>query len=601
MFATSRFLIGVGLAVSLLAVQSQASAFTGAPVSMQLLVVSQDGTEPSLPLIEQNLNAIGTPYTVYIESQTPGGLTPAYLSNGSVGNFQGVILTTNQIQLSAAETTALQSYESRFGVREVIWYAIPSADLGYKPFAWGGDTSGNPIALKFAGTSSSIFNYVKRDNGVSVNWVVAFSAKIANDGTNTALLKDAAGYTYANIHNTSDGRQILSLTFDSRYYLPQYQTLAYGLINWVSGGIFLGQRHVYMCPQIDDILNPQGVWGNGDVNGGGTFRMSGNDFNLISAWQAQVRTQPTTKNLRLTWAFVAGGANPAFWDSGTSDSLLTAIKQGQADFNWVNHTYDHIGFDGASYDFTYYEIFGGYPVPGIKKFTHFSRENLVTPGTSGLTTPDAMQAAWDAGVRYIAMEPQMDGLPLPVFNGGAYNPSQPGMLMMPRYSGGPYYAVTTPAQWEDEYNYIVYPDGSSHTAEADILNTETDRLVGCMLLGDCNLWYYHQNNCLAYDGTNSLLTDTLNGVLAKYNSYYTLPVVCPTMDELGGQMANRQAYDNSGVTGTLVPGQSITVSVVNGAPIPVTGLQASGAENYGGQPISTVNLNAGGSVTLPVK
>ena len=390
------------------------------------------------------------------------------------------------------------------------------------------------------------------------------------------------------------------MTFDVRYYLPQYQELAYGLIDWVSGGIFLGQRHVYMSPQIDDILNPQGVWGNGDVNGGGTFRMSGNDFNLIRSWQAQAQTQPTTKNLRLTWCFVANGANPQFWDSGTSDSLVTAINQGQADFHWVNHTFDHTGLDGDSYATAYAEIAGAYPVPYLSPFQNYSSQNLVTPGTSGLTTPAVMQAAWDAGVRYIIMNPQMDGLPTPVFDGGAYNPSQPGILMIQRYAGGPYYAVTTPAQWEDEYNYIVYPDGSSHTSEADILSANTDWLLGGMLLGDCAPWYYHQNNCLAYDGTNSLLTDTLNNLLAKYNSYFTLPVVSPTMDELGAQMANRLAYNNSGVTGVLVPGQSITLSVVNGSPIPVTGLQAAGAETYGGQSISTVNLNAGGSVTLPL-
>ena len=146
-----------------------------ASLKMQLLVVSQDGTEPSLPLIEQNLNALGTPYTVYIESLTPGGLTPAYLSNGALGNFQGVILTTNQIQLSTAEVSALQSYESSFGVREVIWYAsFPTPDLGYQPFVWAGDTSGNPIALQFVGSSSTIFNYVNQANGVSVNWVVAW-------------------------------------------------------------------------------------------------------------------------------------------------------------------------------------------------------------------------------------------------------------------------------------------------------------------------------------------------------------------------------------------------------------------------------------------
>src|SRR5579883_3091221 len=62
-------------------------------LDLKVLVIAADGTEADLPAIEQTLNYLGTPYTLYQAVNTPNGLTPDKLANGCHGYYQGIILT----------------------------------------------------------------------------------------------------------------------------------------------------------------------------------------------------------------------------------------------------------------------------------------------------------------------------------------------------------------------------------------------------------------------------------------------------------------------------------------------------------------------------
>ena len=121
-----------------------------------------------------------------------------------------------------------------------------------------------------------------------------------------------------------------------------------------------------------------------------------------------------------------------------------------------------------------------------------------------------------------------------------------------------------------------------------------------MLVGDIDPWMFHQSNLRAYDGVHTLLLDLLDRTLLKYDAIYNLPVVTLAMDDLGAQVAARTDLHGSGVTGTIVPGKSITLTVDRDATVPVTGLQAAGSEQYGGQAIAHVRVTAGTSVTIPL-
>jgi hypothetical protein len=88
--------------------------------------------------------------------------------------------------------------------------------------------------------------------------------------------------------------------------------------------------------------------------------------------------------------------------------------------------------------------------------------------------------------------------------------------------------------------------------------------------------------------------------LAKYRQYFTLPILSPTMDQLGQKMAARMTYNAAGVTATIKPGVSITLKATKATVVPVTGVRRSGSELYGGQYITYVTLKAGQTVTVPL-
>src|SRR5207244_7827891 len=124
-------------------------------IDLRVLVIASDGNEADLPAIKQALDYLGTPYTVYVASQTPSGLTPDMLSNGCHGYFEGVILTNGSLSyyngiawvgaLSQQEWTDLWNYEATMGVRELSWYTYPTPDFGYQGARAAVDPSVTPL------------------------------------------------------------------------------------------------------------------------------------------------------------------------------------------------------------------------------------------------------------------------------------------------------------------------------------------------------------------------------------------------------------------------------------------------------------------------
>ena len=120
----------------------------------------------------------------------------------------------------------------------------------------------------------------------------------------------------------------------------------------------------------------------------------------------------------------------------------------------------------------------------------------------------------------------------------------------------------------------------------EILDHESDNLLSYMLRWDDDPWMFHQANLGRYNGSNSLLGELLDATFDKYAQVYNLPVRNVTQKQAAELMKRRMAYDASGVDATLVPCQSITLSVANAAIVPVTGAAAGSTESYGGQSIS---------------
>ncbi len=596
-------------------ITTNTTACTSPTIDLKILVIASDGNEADLAAIKQTLDYVGIPYTVYIAAQTPNGLTPDKLSSGCHGYYQGVILTNGSLSyyngsawasaLSQQEWTNLWSYESTMGVREISWYTYPNADFGYQAPTSAVDTTTSPVSAQLTTQGQSVFQYLNPGATVSIQNAYTYLARPLTDGATTPLLTDSNGNALVASHTYVDGRQALSLTFDSNPNLIHTMVLSYGLVNWVTKGLFLGERHVYMSPQVDDLFIDGAEWVPNTPcttavdQTGVVYRNTGADWQATTNWQNARRTSSLTPNLTLTIAFNGYGTTA---DAGYNpDTLTPAVIATQNQYYWVSHTYDHLNLNNVDAATANSELtLNNQVAQNTLHLTNYTTAAMVTPDVSGLANPNFLQAAVNNGIKYLVTDTSIPAFNNPSPQAGIYNSYQPSVLMIPRRPTNLFYNVSTPAEWVAEYNCHYASYWGRNLSYAEILDKESQVLLTYMLKGDIDPWMFHVENLRAYDGTHTLLGDLLDATLQKYSQSYNLPIQFFAMDALGQKVANRMQYNASGVTASIVPGVSITLTAQKAATVPVTGLNTTGAETYGGQHISYVTLAAGQSVTLPL-
>ena len=436
------------------------------------------------------------------------------------------------------------------------------------------------------------------------------------DANAQSLLSDSAGNALATIRTYNDVngdflRSSLFLTFDSNPYLVHDLTLSYGIINWVTNGLFLGQRQSTLLAQPDDVFNDNDIWtpnlacGRSTDDTGTTYRMSGSDLTALMNWQKAKQAQPTTPGFRLEMPFNGIGTTAAWLtDEGTvpgqfkPDTLTPAAKTNQAQFMWISHTYDHENLDAITAAAATTELQKNNQIATQLGLTNYTKKTLVTPDVSGLTNPNFLQSAVNFGVKYTITDTSRAGYNNPSPNAGIYNPLQPSLLMIPRHPTNLYFNVTKPEQWVAEDNCL-YPAGANGHIDtyAQLLDRESNMLLMYLLRSDNDPLMFHQPNLIAYDGTHTLLGDLLDATFAKYSKIFTLPILSPSEEQIGQMMADRMAYNASGVTAQLVGFNKVTLTATKEATIPVTGaITACGActaAPYGKQNVTLVKLHAG--------
>ena len=570
---------------------------TGATLDAKILIISADGTEPVLGAIRQAAEYAGIPYTLYIGSQTPGGFTPAMLSDGNAHAFyQGIVLTTGTLgyfngtawtsAFSMSEWQTLWDYQAKYRVRTAIGYLFPTADYGYGP-ATGVDASTNPISAQLTAAGQSVFPYVNSANPMVITKAWTYLAAAAGTGTNV-LLADSQGHALALVRTYPDGRQVFSMTFDGNFFLVHSLALSHGLMNWVTGGLFLGERRVYVAPQIDDIFLDN------DMYGGGVYRINAVDWAATAAWQTQKQLYSQTADLRIHMAFNGEGTAGKY----AFDTLTPAVDVTDFQFPWINHTYTHENLDAVSYDVAYREITRNNQTAASMGFANYDPRALVTPDISGLSNPEAMRAAYDAGIRFVVTDTSRPGMNNPTPQAGIPNWHEPRILMIPRRPVNLFYNVSTPSEWTTEYNQIYRSFWGRDLSYTELLDKESEVLLQYLLRGEIDPWMFHQANLRAYDGVHTLLGDLLDRTLQKYGRLYVLPVRSLPMADLGEWTENRMRYNDAGVRCSFNPDQGrITITATRAAVVPVTGLCNESSEVYGGQCITQVSLSAGQTVT----
>ena len=653
-------------------------------IDMKLLVVTNGKTEADFGAIKQILDFVGTPYTVLDFSTQTTGITPDMLSDGSChGYYQGVIFTTGGYIYTLPGMATLTSYETTFGVRQVNWFTDPTPDFGLN-FTSVTVPSTSTYSASFTGAAGTVFPYANTATPLSISGAFIYlttpvsSTALPVGASVTPLLSDASGNALSAIYTFPDGRQYLTQTFDSNQYLQHDLVLAYGLLNWVTKGIFLGDYHVYAAAEVDDFFINDAEWTPGtpctdptthdrtpsDASFLTNFRLNSTDMTQLVAWQNSLQTDPLLNGFKLTLAFNGvGTTGNKDWTglaaSGrTADTLITALPLYQAPFHWISHTYDHPGTlnglhqsdaggdpDTPQVDSIDLEILTNlYVANGTGKnldtdpsdttapagvvplrFTDFNAMNLVSPGVTGLNDTLVPGYLYADGIRYVVSDTSVLGQPNngpnPSPNVGIVNSYANGIYEVPRYPNDVYYNAANWADDQAEFHCIygptpgpAQPPYDTYNA-AQILDFTSSQFVVNMLKGDMDPQMFHQPNlhfsnnaaALGLTGTHtsSLISDTYNQTFTKYKALYKLPLRSLTLDQLGVAMQGRNAYNLAGVSASLVgvggPSPSISISTPAGAAtVPVTGLNSTGAESYGGVSISHIPMGAGQTISLPV-
>jgi hypothetical protein len=276
-----------------------------------------------------------------------------------------------------------------------------------------------------------------------------------------------------------------------------------------------------------------------------------------------------------------------------------------------------------------------------------------------LNDPNVPSYLYNDGIRYAVSDtsvatttnPPNNNGPNPSPNVGIVNSYATGIYEIPRHPNDVFYNV---ANWADDqaefdcvYTYYVPPDSPVGTVPAvdppfnnynaaQVLDFTSSAFVTNMLMGDMDPEMFHQPDLHFSDnyrnltnplpsGTlpasvstfvgsgpshvSSLISDTYDLTFSKYEAIYKLPVLTPTMDQIAGLMQNRNSFNLSGVTASIVgagtPSAMIVLTMpstatIPSAVIPVTGVTSTGSEVYGGQNISHVTLVPGQVLDLPL-
>lgn len=616
-------------------------------VDMKLLVLAGDGKEASFAAIQLFLNHMGIPYDKVLVAKDP---LPA-LSDGNKGLYQGIILATGTLAyqengewkaaLTAENWTKLDAYCRDYRVRLASFYTFPEARFGMQLV----DAVSTPSTIQLLPAAAPIFPYLNLDNPIKLAAAYTYLAKtVEASGEKTTPLMQVSGSTAGVVHTKPDGREYLALTMDHNGFLLHSMALYYGVFNWVTKGIFIGERRMYFTPQNDDLYLPSRLFVSYieacrpttfivDQNTPAMaqcplLRLGGEDLKSLREWQLNWNTNPQLKNFRITMSYNGYGSTAR---SGTKpdDSLVAESLRSLDAFFWLNHTYDHKNLDCyaldadskcrvANFNESTFEIAENQKIAdqlGIPS----DKLSLVTPGVTGLKVQNFLDAAVAQGIRYLVSDTSHPEWVPPIPNTGMWSELQPGIFIVPRRATSLFFNAASGLKGvegsePDEYNAFYGPNGFFRvggTADGPaffpsvqsydaILERESDNLLTYLLRGEIYPSMFHQSNFWQYDGKHSLFTDLVDRTFQKFTRLSNLPVLSLRQSEIGKRMEERLGRETSPIQATLDPSNWITLRSETAATVPITGICPLECDTYGGQRIARMQLEAGRQVVVPI-
>ncbi|PVI05419.1 hypothetical protein DM02DRAFT_650758 [Periconia macrospinosa] len=536
MAASLRTVIWLGLAA--LAIVRTARAAVS--VNSTLLILARDSSAAKSGV--GVLQGYGIPYQVVDLSAANSGL-PKLNTTPDAGSFGGIVTVSAQgytngddwnTIISAQQWQDLYRYQEAFGVRLVRLNAWPSEKEFGVQSVGGAVTTDQPIGI----TNSKDFataNLVDKAQMSTLN-LTKYPAKITNTTFATEIAQFGSGTstsTAAIINKFASGReqQVWFTTFD----LSQTSStlLSHAWINWLTRGLYLGFRRVYLSTQVDDVFVMTELYQTGK-----SYRVGVNDLKEHVTWMAEVNSKLPTGSSYIIELGHNGNGNieeaiehdydndPAFCDpqegveyadqtdgppeymkpigSGKDlwdkkfRSYTWSLKCSQLDplfvylydktnakkYLHVSHTFTHEDEANATYADVVKEISWnqewfkriGYTDSSFSAY--FSPNGLIPPGITGLHNGDAIRAWLEKNITY------------------AVGDNSRPILMDVTSRKSPFHPIVTNVK-ENGYDgaYIVGRYGSSIYYNCDLpdcVNTEWKAIAGGS--GDFNAQLEYEKN-----------------------------------------------------------------------------------------------------------
>ncbi|MGO9874600.1 MAG: fibronectin type III domain-containing protein [Acidimicrobiia bacterium] len=366
LLATITLLIGAAMVPVLVpqGAQPALAVTSGDTVDLRVLLVGAPGggtSDPNTAAWAAGLSSQGVAYTEVDATGTLGSATvslPALTSSVTHGLFNGVVLAGKPADFAAGQLSALFSYESTFGIRQIDGDFVPNGTTGLSSVTdadSGATVSGTTASLTAAGVSTfgSLNGPVPIDTG-SFASPGTVATGLPTGATETPLLNDAAGNVLVGVYQHPTAAQaptdpqagVAELTVGMAYNANQTQwlLLGAGLIDWVTADAHLGDYRHYVEMDIDDTFTPDDAWNTTlhtiDYSDADALRMRAADVDYAAQWSA-------ANNFRMDQLFNGGGSVAYQADNGTDPVLAEFQKTDPAtgkpyadDFGWLSHTYD---------------------------------------------------------------------------------------------------------------------------------------------------------------------------------------------------------------------------------------------------------------------
>ncbi len=583
----------------------------GDMIDMRILVLCPDRRDPNLLALRNIMDHIGIRYEVCATSETD--LTRDRLWQGTHARYQGVILSTGYLAawnsaltdwydpLDDDEWDALHDYQLRFGIRLATFAGIPrvAATTNTLLIHEPATMSETPLTLTLTEAGCQVFWYLNKDCAIPVLSGTAIGVTPMTINS-TPLLMAMDGLTYGAIWMTNDGCEYLSLMLGHNELALHTLLLGYGVLNWVTCGVFLGERKVSLSVQIDDIFNSNQLWEaeHGAESGGRIFHLTDADVSALVAWLDQTQHRRNARTFTLDFAFNGATAVPTPLDSAAVEAFVLHRRR----FRWINHGYTHLLLDTVDQQTGCEEIHRNHETARLLDLTPYEPDCMVTADMSGLTNPAFLAAAAECGVRFLVCDTSRPGWRNPSPNTPIQSTLQRAITMLPRRPNNLFYDVMTPQAWAARYNLIYHTYWGRELSVTEIIAAEAKQIIQYLLVAETNPLMFHQANLHAYDGVHSLLSDLLDAVIAQYNEFFDdTPLLSLSMRTIGERMVKRSIYDQARIDASLIVGGGLILMADRDVDAPLTGVRIHGVdEKYGGQTIATIALKADVARSIPI-